>query len=126
LLADLVILIHLLWILFLAVGFVFALKRSKLAYVHAGGLLFSLLLNLFGWYCPLTHLENYLHASGDAGLVYNKPFLVNTLERIVYPDMPEGVVRGGEIAFVLLNAVGYGWVLRRARFWTRFVIRSMK
>ncbi|MBN1104030.1 MAG: DUF2784 family protein [Deltaproteobacteria bacterium] len=122
-LADLVILIHLLWILFLAVGFVFVLKRSKVAYIHAGGLLLSLVLNAFGWYCPLTYLENYLCSSKDICVVYHTPFLVKTLEYVVYPDVPEALVRGGEIAFVLVNAIGYGWVLWRDRLGKSFVSR---
>ena len=57
-LVDTTLIVHFLWILFLLFGFVFALKGSKIAYVHLGGLLFALVLNALGWYCPLTHLEN--------------------------------------------------------------------
>lgn len=115
-LAAFVIVIHLLWIVFLALGFIFVLRRSRIAYVHAAGLLFSLILNVFGWYCPLTYLEIYLQQPHAAGPIREDPFLTRILERIVYPDLPEGLVRAGEIGFVLLNAAGYGWVLGSAYF----------
>ncbi|MEW6669651.1 MAG: DUF2784 family protein [Thermodesulfobacteriota bacterium] len=113
-LAAFVIVIHLAWIVFLAVGFIFVVRRSRIAYVHAAGLLFSLILNVFGWYCPLTYLEGYLHRTNAAGPIRKDPLLVRVLEGVVYPDLPENLIRGGEIGFVLLNAAGYGWVLGRA------------
>lgn len=117
-LAGIVIFLHFLWILFLALGFIFVLRRSRIAYVHAAGLLFSLILNLFGWYCPLTYLEGYLQHLGAAP-IRRDPFLVRILECIVYPDLPQRLVRAGEVGFVLLNAAGYGWVLGKARFYKR-------
>jgi hypothetical protein len=124
LLAGFVIVIHLLWIAFLALGFIFALKRSRIAYIHAAGLLFSLILNLFGWYCALTHLEAYLQQLNTADPNPPLPFLLRILESVVYPDLPEGLVRAGEIGFVLLNAAGYGWVLGRSRFRRRTGIQT--
>jgi len=59
LLVDITIIVHFLWILFLVFGFVFALKGSRITYVHLGGLVFALGLNALGWYCPLTHVENH-------------------------------------------------------------------
>lgn len=113
LLADFIVLIHFLWILFLAFGFIFALRRSRMAYLHGAGLLFSLCLNLLGWYCPLTHLENFLYSIRDPGIIYDGSFLANYLEPLVYPDLPEKLVRAGEIIFVCLNGIAYGWLARR-------------
>lgn len=112
-LADIVILVHFWWILFLAFGIVFVLMKSKWAFLHAGGLLFALFLNLFEWYCPLTYIENYLHSQHSAGLLYDRPFLVHYLNRIVYPEVSEPTLRSAEMVFVLLNGVGYGWILSK-------------
>jgi hypothetical protein len=111
-LADLSVLIHFFWILFLVFGLIFALRRSKIAWVHLGGLLLSLLLNLLGWYCPLTYLENYLRGPIPDGGTYSGPFIVHYLELIIYPDLPERTIRTGEILFVCLNLVVYGVLLR--------------
>lgn len=113
LLASLVILIHFLWILFLVFGFVFALKESKIAWIHLGGLLFSLLLNMLGWYCPLTYFENYLQNLHQTGRTYSGTFIIHYLEPIVYPNLSERTLRIGGIAFVTLNLVAYGMLAIR-------------
>ncbi|MCP4667308.1 MAG: DUF2784 domain-containing protein [Deltaproteobacteria bacterium] len=106
-LADVTIFVHFLWILFILSGVIFALRRSKIAWVHLGGLLFSLVLNLFGWYCPLTHLENYLNSLYPGSLTYGGSFIAHYLEQIVYPDLPEIFIRIGGILFVCLNIIVY-------------------
>ena len=108
LLASLAILCHFLWIPFLVFGVIFVFKGSKIALIHLAGLLFSLLLNLLGWYCPLTYLENYLQQIHDRGLAYSGSFLVHYLEPIIYPNLSERTIRIGGIAFVILNLFAYG------------------
>lgn len=111
---DLTILLHFLWILFLIFGVVFALTGSKIAWFHLGGLLFSLFLNLFSFYCPLTYLENYFRSThADSGGLYSGSFIAHYLERIIYLDLPERAIRIGEIIFVSLNLVVYGILAKR-------------
>lgn len=124
LLADVVIVFHFLWILFLVFGFWFVLKRSRIAYLHAAGLLFSLILNLMGWYCPLTHLEYFLRSLHDPGTTHVLSFTERLLESVVYPDLEESVIRFGEVIFVVLNAVAYGWALKRGRSKQKAVPRN--
>lgn len=112
-LADLTVLFHFFWVLFLLFGLIFAIRRSRIAWVHLGGLLFSLLLNLLGWYCPLTYAEYYLrNLYGDSG-TYSGSFIVHYLELIIYPDLPERTIRIGEIVFVSVNLVVYGILAKR-------------
>ena len=111
-LIDLTILFHFLWILFIVFGLFLVWKWPKVAFVHLGGLLFSLVLNLFGWYCPLTYLENYLITS-SSGTAYGNSFIAHYLVPIVYPDLPENIIRISEIIFVLLVLVVYGALARR-------------
>lgn len=119
LLVDITIVVHFLWILFLVFGFVFALKGSKIAYVHLGGLLFALLLNALGWYCPLTHLENYLHSLHDGHSAYSSSFIARGLGKFVYPDIPENLLRGGEILLTALYLLVYGYWARKLGLWGR-------
>ena len=112
-LADLTILFHFLWILFLIFGVVFAIKRSKIAWFHLGGLLFSLFINMLGMYCPLTYLENYLRSTHRASGPYPGSFIAHYLERIIYLNLPERTIRMGEILFVCLNLVVYGVLAKR-------------
>jgi len=118
LLLDSVILLHAAWVFFLAVGFVFTLRYSKIALIHVGGLLLSFFLNLMGWYCPLTYLENFLHALEEADAGYTSSFMKQYVYRFLYPDLPELSIRIGEMIFVSLNLFGYTYVARK-RGWFR-------
>ena len=119
LLVDITIMVHSLWILFLVFGFVFVLKGSKIAYVHLGGLLFALVLNALGWYCPLTHLENYFLSLHDGPSAYSSSFIARGLEKFVYPDIPENLLRGGEILLTALYLLVYGYWARKLGLWGR-------
>ncbi len=107
LLADLLIIVHFLWILFILCGFLLALKSFKLSLIHIGGLIFTLILNLGGWYCPLTHLENYMQGLYDPQLAYSGSFIINRLERIIYLNMDEAYLRLAAILWVAANVAGY-------------------
>ena len=111
--ANLVIVLHFLWILFLIFGFYFILRGSRIAYVHASGLLFSLVLNLMGWYCPLTYLENHLNSVDRTVVSGDKSFMERTLEKVIYPDVDEALIRKGEIIFVVMNGIAYAWAGKR-------------
>jgi hypothetical protein len=103
----LTILLHFLWILFQVFGVVFALKGSKIAWFHLGGLLFSLFINVVGLYCPLTYLETYLrYTCGNDGM-YSGPYIAHYLELIIYPNLSEMTIRIGEILFVCVNLAVY-------------------
>jgi hypothetical protein len=119
LLADIVVVVHLLWILFLVFGFVFALRQSKIAYVHMGGLIFALVLNVMGWYCPLTHLENALIALHDVRSTYSTSFIARYAEKLLYPDIPESYLRGGEILLTIVYLLVYAYWAGRAGFYKR-------
>lgn len=113
LLAHITILLHFVWILFLIFGFIFALRKSKIALVHVAGLLFSLVLNIFGWYCPLTYLESYLRYLHDTQSTYSGAFILHYIERIIYPDIPALYIRAGEIIFVIFYLVFYAYMAKK-------------
>ena len=81
--------------------------------MHLGGLFFSLVLNLMGWYCPLTHLETYLRTLYSGQPPYGGSFIFHYLEHIVYPEWPEKAIRIGGIVFVCVNLLGYGALAKR-------------
>jgi hypothetical protein len=118
LLLDSVILLHAAWGFFLAVGFVIVIRFPKIALIHVGGLLLSFFLNLLGWYCPLTYLENFLHALQEAEARYSSSFMKEYVYRFLYPDLPEFAIRIGEMIFVCLNLLGYAYIAWR-RGWIR-------
>jgi hypothetical protein len=113
-LADGVMLAHFAWILFVGAGILIALKYPRVAWIHGGALLFTLILNIQGWHCPLTDLENHLGVMQGAPAPYRGSFLAHHLGPIIYPDLAEGILRRGVLLFVGLNLAGYMILWRRS------------
>ncbi|MBI4798661.1 MAG: DUF2784 domain-containing protein [Desulfarculus sp.] len=113
LLADLVMLVHFAWIVFILAGLPLARRRPWLAWPHLGSLLVVLVLNLGGWYCPLTLLEYWLRSQDPAAPAYSGSFLFVYVDRLVYLRLPEIWLRLAGGAWAALNLLGYAWLWRR-------------
>ncbi|WP_028863018.1 DUF2784 domain-containing protein [Psychromonas aquimarina] len=84
-LADLLVLVHFLYILFVLLGGLLLILRSYLFFIHLPAVVWASLLSFKGWICPLTPLENYLRqAAGTEG--YQEGFISHYLIPIIYPD----------------------------------------
>jgi len=110
-LADIVVLIHFLWILFLFLGGLWGIKNQAIKIFHLSGLAFALILQIFDWYCPLTHLEVWLRAMHSPCLTYTGSFIPHYVEKIVYLELSRGVVLVLTILLCGMNA----WVYFRKR-----------
>ena len=105
-LADLIVVIHFAWILFMLWGFfltmcgfisVYVLRREKDRWriffdrwvfrtIHMGGILYVAIMTLLGIACPLTIMENGLREHYNPDLTYHGSFVVHYIEKIVYPE----------------------------------------
>ncbi len=114
LLADLLVVVHLLFIVFAIFGGAFALRWPKAAWLHLPALAWAVWIELTGGICPLTPLENRLRAAGgEAGYVGS--FVDHYLMPIIYPaDLTRDWQWALAAALVAINAVIYDAVLRRA------------
>jgi len=86
-LADIVVLIHFLWILFLIFGAFWGRKRNTVKVVHVSGLVFAFIIEVFNWYCPLTHIEVWLRSRHDPSLTYAGSFIIHYLEKVIYIEL---------------------------------------
>lgn len=101
-LADFVVLVHFLWILFLIFGGLLGVRKKAIKYLHLSGLLFALLIQIFGWYCPLTHLEFWLRSRHNSA--YAGSFIIHYVERLVYLEIsPIGILLAA-IGLVIFNS----------------------
>lgn len=115
LLADLILLLHLAFIVFVMAGGLLALRWPRAAWLHLPAAAWGAAVEFFGWICPLTPLENHLRAAG--GEAYTQgDFIARILLPLIYPD---GLTRNVQLllgAVVLVaNVAIYAWVLRRRR-----------
>jgi hypothetical protein len=84
-LADLVLVSHLAFIVFLVAGGFLALRWWWPPLVHLPAVLWGLYIELSGGICPLTPLENALrHAAGASG--YSGSFIEHYVVPVVYPS----------------------------------------
>jgi hypothetical protein len=112
-LSNLVLIAHLAFVLFVVLGGFLVLKWKSLAWIHVPAFLWGGLIELAGWVCPLTPLENWLREK-DGGLVYRTDFIEHYILSLLYPT---NLTRSLQIflgLFVLsVNLVLYGWILWR-------------
>ena len=91
-LADMVVLIHFLWILFLFFGAFFGRRNKTIKILHLFGLAFAIWIQIVGWYCPLTHLEVWLRLKHSPELAYTGSFIVHYVEKLVYLELSRPLV----------------------------------
>lgn len=115
-LADTVLLLHFAFVLFSVFGGAAVFIKRRAAWFHIPAVLWSSVVNLFGWVCPLTHVENYfLSKAGLAG--YKGGFIGHYLEPLVYPGgMPRNFELIAGISIILWNILVYAFVLL---YWKR-------
>ena len=112
-LADLVLVTHLAFVLFVVLGGVLVLRWPRLAWVHIPVALYGAAIEFIGFICPLTPLENSLRVrGGQAG--YEGGFIEHYITAALYPS---GLTREIQVVlgiFVLaVNAIVYGVFIRR-------------
>lgn len=111
--ADLVVVIHFLFVLFVVFGGALVLSRPRIALIHLPVALYGALIEFGSWICPLTPLENWLRRrGGEAG--YAGGFVEHYILPILYPG---GLTRGVEIALGLAVLVINGFFYWR--LWSR-------
>lgn len=110
--ADLVVTAHLVFIAFVVAGGVLVRWRRWVAFVHLPCAVYGAAIELVGWVCPLTPLENHLRRlGGERG--YAGGFVEHYLVPMVYPRAltPRAQLVLG-VAVAVVNVAAYAWALR--------------
>jgi hypothetical protein len=114
-LADIVALAHFAFVVFVLFGGLLALRWHWVPWVHLPAALWGAMVEVFGWYCPLTPLENALRRAAGAQ-DYAGGFLEHYLLPLLYPTT---LTRGGQIVLgalvVAINLAIYAWVWHALR-----------
>jgi len=113
--ADLVLVLHALYVVFAVFGAVLALRWRWLIWLHVPAALWAAAVVIAGWLCPLTPLEQELRMlAGQQG--YEGGFLEHYLLPLIYPPGLTRTVQFAMGAFVIaVNLILYTLVWRRWR-----------
>lgn len=114
--ADLLASAHFAFVAFVVLGGLLVLRWPRLAWLHLPAVAWGACIELMGWICPLTPLENRLRLeAGMAG--YKGGFIEHYLLPVLYPaELSRSVQIVLGLTVLLINAVLYGWlVLHRWR-----------
>jgi uncharacterized protein DUF2784 len=119
-LADIVLIIHFLYVLFVVgsvpviwIGAWFKLQfvRNRwFRFLHLGAILFVVAESLMGVVCPLTAWENKLRQ-----VETDSSFIQHWLHQIIFYNVPEGVLTTVYILFAALVAATFKWIPPNSR-----------
>ena len=115
LLADLVVLVHLAFIVFVVLGGLTVIWRRWMAWLHLPAAAWGVFIELSGGICPLTPLEQALRdRAGQAG--YEGGFVEHYVVALIYPEALTRELQFLLAAIVVVaNAAIYAWVVTRVR-----------
>ena len=113
--ADVVLVLHFGFVVFVVLGGLLALRWHRVAWVHVPVALYGATIEFIGFVCPLTPLELWLRQrGGEAG--YGGGFIEHYITAALYPS---GLTRDVQIALgvgvLLINAIIYAVWWRRDR-----------
>lgn len=115
LLADLAVIIHFLFILFVIFGGLLVLHKRSWALLHVPAAVWGALVEFTGWTCPLTPWENWLRLQGG-GSAYTSSFIERYAVSLIYPSF---LTRSQQtflgLGVLMINGAVYGWIFWKLR-----------
>ncbi len=111
--ADLLVLIHLGFIIFVVIGGFLVARWRWLVFLHLPAAVWGALIEFQGWICPLTPLEQRLRrAAGEAG--YSEGFIEHYVLPVIYPaSLTREMQMALGASVIVINLLAYGWVMAR-------------
>jgi hypothetical protein len=93
-LVEAVLFLHLLWCVWVLLGWTVTRRRPLRRTLHIASLFYAIVIEIVPWPpCPLTVAETRLETRAGIEPAHG-PFLVRVFDAVVYPDLPEWLVVG--------------------------------
>ena len=113
--ADLTLIIHFAFILFIIFGALLFFITTKIIFIHIPAFIWGSYIELTNSTCPLTYLENwFLHKANLT--TYSEGFIQNYLVPIVYPlSLTKDLQIYIGIALIVINIVIYAFIFNKLK-----------
>ncbi|MDQ3633195.1 MAG: DUF2784 domain-containing protein [Acidobacteriota bacterium] len=114
LLADIILIIHLCYILFVISGGFLMLRWRWIWKLHLPAVIWGFLVQYFIWICPLTNWENYFRKlGGEAG--YQVGFIDYFITQLIYQNVSTEIHYVLAILVVSFNFLIYLYIFFRPK-----------
>ena len=109
--ADLTLIAHFAFILFVVFGALLFFVTTKIIFIHIPAFIWGSYIELTHSICPLTYLENWFLNKANL-TIYSEGFIQNYLVPIVYPaDLTKDLQIYLGITLIVVNIIIYGFIL---------------
>ena len=113
--ADLTLIVHFAFIIFVVFGALLFFVSTKIIYVHVPALIWGIYIELTHSVCPLTYLENWFLQKANL-TTYSEGFIQNYLVPIVYPkNLTDNLQIYFAIVLIVANMIMYGLIISKSK-----------
>ena len=111
-LANITLLTHFIFVLFVIFGGLLFFIFSKIIYVHIPALIWGIYIELTNSICPLTYLENWFLYQGGFS-TYSDNFISKYIFPIIYPQgLTADIQMYFGVILIVINFLIYGLILK--------------
>ena len=113
--ANLTLIVHFAFILFVVFGALLFFVTTKIVFIHIPAFLWGSYLELTHSICPLTYLENWLLHKANL-TTYSEGFIQNYLIPIVYPtNLTKDLEIYLGMSLIVVNMIIYGFIISKLK-----------
>ena len=111
--ANLILIVHFIFIIFVVFGALLFFVVKKIAFIHIPAFIWGSYIELTHSICPLTCLENWFLNKANL-TIYSEGFIQNYIVPIVYPtDLTKNLQIYLGITLIVINIIIYGFILNK-------------
>ena len=113
--ADLTLIVHFAFIIFVVFGALLFFVSTKIIYIHVPALIWGIYMEITHSVCPLTYLENWFLQKANL-TTYTEGFIQNYLVPIVYPkNLTDNLQIYLAIVLIVANMIMYGLIISKSK-----------
>ena len=113
--ADIILIIHFLFILFVIFGALLFFVAKKIVFIHIPAIIWGSYIELTHSICPLTYLENWLLQKANL-TTYSEGFIQYYLVPIVYPtNLTKDIQIYLGIGLIVINILIYAFIFGKMK-----------